>query len=207
MKRFKAYEPEQGYLLPPSVAEWLPSDHLVYFLSEVVNSLDLTAIYSSYADGVGQPPYPPRMIVQVWLYGYCRGIVLLFAASLALIDLILLRMAVRLFPRVCSGDTIPILPLGRFGRHDTYLASQGLGFSVSRIGRCPKIGIMSPDPPPGEAPRRATELRPRAPLLGPTSGRQRDERQDLPALRAEGRCGRRRSTPRRGRSGCPCARR
>jgi transposase len=74
MKRFKAYEPEQGYLLPPSVAERLPSDHLVYFLSEVVDSLDLTAIYPSYADGVGQPPCPPRMMVQVWLYGYCRAI-------------------------------------------------------------------------------------------------------------------------------------
>ncbi len=114
MKRFKAYEPEQGYLLPPSVAEWLPSDHLVYFLSEVVDSLDLTAIYSSYADGVGQPPYPPRMMVQVWLYGYCRGIVLLLAASLALIDLILLRMAVRLFPRetrphpVAVGHATPL---------------------------------------------------------------------------------------------------
>lgn len=46
----------------------------MYFLSEVVDSLDLRAIYSSSADGVGQPPYHPRMMVKVWLYGYCRGI-------------------------------------------------------------------------------------------------------------------------------------
>ena len=74
MKRFKAYEPDQCYLLPPSMKEWLPSDHLVYFLSDMVDSLDLSAVYASYDDGVGQPPYHPRMMVKVWLYGYCRGI-------------------------------------------------------------------------------------------------------------------------------------
>lgn len=54
MKRFKAYDPGQSYLLPPSLKDWLPSDHLVYFLSEVVDSLDLGEIYS---EGLGSDLY------------------------------------------------------------------------------------------------------------------------------------------------------
>ena len=67
-KRFRTYLPEQD-LVPPSLREWLPEDHLAYFVSDVVNQLDLSGIETVYEeDDRGQPPYHPRM------YGYCVGV-------------------------------------------------------------------------------------------------------------------------------------
>jgi len=74
MKRFKAYDTHQSYLLPPSPREWLPKDHLAYFIDNVVDQLDLCEVFTSYEGTKGQPPYYPEMMVKVWLYGYCVGI-------------------------------------------------------------------------------------------------------------------------------------
>ena len=74
MKRFKAYDTHQSYLLPPSPREWLPKDHLAYFIDNVVDQLDLSEVFASYEGTKGQPPYHPQMMVKVWLYGYCVGI-------------------------------------------------------------------------------------------------------------------------------------
>lgn len=74
MKQFKSYEPAQEYLLPPSPREWLPQGHLAHFIDQVVDHLDLDAIYGAYEEERGQPPYHPRMMVKVWLYAFARGI-------------------------------------------------------------------------------------------------------------------------------------
>ncbi len=74
MKRFKPYEPGQDYLLPPSPKDWLPPGHLAHFIDQVVDQLDLGAIYASYKEDGGQPPYHPRMMVKVWLYAFARGV-------------------------------------------------------------------------------------------------------------------------------------
>jgi len=74
MKRFKAYDTHQSYLLPPSPREWLPADHLAYFIDNVVDQLDLSEVFTSYEGTKGQPPYHPQMMIKVWLYGYCVGI-------------------------------------------------------------------------------------------------------------------------------------
>jgi len=74
MKRFKAYDTRQSYLLPPSPREWLPKDHLAYFIDNVVDQLDLCKVFAGYEGTKGQPPYHPQMMVKVWLYGYCVGI-------------------------------------------------------------------------------------------------------------------------------------
>jgi len=74
MKRFKAYDTHQSYLLPPSPQEWLPKDHLAHFIDNVVDQLDLSEVFASYEGTKGQPPYHPQMMVKVWLYGYCVGI-------------------------------------------------------------------------------------------------------------------------------------
>ena len=76
MKTFKPYNPEQLFLLPPALRDWLPEGHLALFLSDVVETaLDLTAILATYAtgDGRGQPPYHPALLVKLLLYGYCTG--------------------------------------------------------------------------------------------------------------------------------------
>jgi len=73
-KTFRPYEPDQLLLLPPSLRDWLPADHLVYFVSDMVDSLDLSAIYGSYDEERGYPPYHPLLMVKVLLYGYAVGI-------------------------------------------------------------------------------------------------------------------------------------
>jgi len=73
-KTFRPYEPDQLLLLPPSLADWVPEDHLARFVSEVVDSLDLTAIEDTYDEERGYPPYHPRMMVKLLLYGYCTGV-------------------------------------------------------------------------------------------------------------------------------------
>ena len=75
MKTFKPYSPDQPYLLPPSPREWLPEDHLSYFISDVVDTLDLSPILDEYTggDGRGQPPYHPVMMVKLLLYAYSVG--------------------------------------------------------------------------------------------------------------------------------------
>jgi len=73
MKTFRPYQPDQLLLLPPSIQEWLPEDHLGRFVSEVVDELDLTAIEERYSEERGYPPYHPRMMVKVLVYGYCTG--------------------------------------------------------------------------------------------------------------------------------------
>lgn len=62
------------YLFPPSPRDWLPQDHPVYFIDEVVSQLDLSAILNDYRELKGQPPYNPVMMVKVLIYGYWRGI-------------------------------------------------------------------------------------------------------------------------------------
>jgi len=74
-KTYRPYCPEQMFLLPPTLQDWLPENHLVYFVSDVVDELDLSAIESHYEkDDRGQPPYHPRMMVKILVYGYCVGV-------------------------------------------------------------------------------------------------------------------------------------
>ena len=73
-KTFRPYDPDQPFLLPPSLRDWLPADHLAYFVLDLVETLDLSAIFADYGEERGYPPYHPRMLVSVLLYGYARGI-------------------------------------------------------------------------------------------------------------------------------------
>lgn len=73
-KTFRPYEPDQIYLFPPSPRDWLPEDHLIFFLSDLVDSLDLSEIYATYTEERGYPPYHPLLMVKILLYGYARGI-------------------------------------------------------------------------------------------------------------------------------------
>jgi transposase len=74
-KGYKPYLPDQDLLLPPSLRDWLPEDHLVYFVSDVVDQLDLSAIHAVYdKEKRGQPPYDPRLMTKLLVYGYCTGV-------------------------------------------------------------------------------------------------------------------------------------
>jgi len=74
-KTFRAYAPGQLLLMPPSLADWLPEDHLARFIDEVVETvLDLRALYAAYEEARGGPPYDPRLLLKVLLYGYATGV-------------------------------------------------------------------------------------------------------------------------------------
>lgn len=73
-KTFRPYDPEQIFLMPAALQDWLPKGHLAYFISDVVDHLDLSAIMSSYEEEKGYPPYHPAMMVKVLLYAYCIGV-------------------------------------------------------------------------------------------------------------------------------------
>ena len=75
-KRFRACSHDQPFLLPPSLQDWLPEDHLARFIADVMNELDLSAIYARYerTDGRGLTAYHPVLMARLLLYGYCIGI-------------------------------------------------------------------------------------------------------------------------------------
>jgi transposase len=74
-KTYRPYVPEQDLLLPPSLRDWLPEDHLAYFVSDLIDQLDLSAITAVYEDeDRGYPPYHPVMLTKVLVYGYCVGV-------------------------------------------------------------------------------------------------------------------------------------
>ncbi len=74
-KSYRPDYPDEELLLPPSLREWLPENHLAYFVSDVVDHLDLSAIEAVYgAEKRGQPPYDPRMMTKLLVYAYCVGV-------------------------------------------------------------------------------------------------------------------------------------
>jgi transposase len=75
-KSFRAWNPEQTLLLPPSPVDWLPQGHLVFFLLDLASELDFEEIYAVYRqkDPRGEKAYDPRMMVVLLLYAYCVGL-------------------------------------------------------------------------------------------------------------------------------------
>jgi transposase len=74
-KSYRPYLPDQEFLLPPSLRDWLPENHLVYFVSDVIDNLNLSAMDAVYGEEQrGQPPYDPRMMTKLLVYGYCVGV-------------------------------------------------------------------------------------------------------------------------------------
>ena len=65
-KTYLPYEPDQQLLLPAALQEWLPDDHLAYFISDVVDQLDMSEVTARYErERRGGPPYHPRMMVKL----------------------------------------------------------------------------------------------------------------------------------------------
>jgi transposase len=75
-KTFRAYDPEQVLLMAPVLRDWVPEGDLAHFVSDLVDSgaLDLSALYASYEEERGFPPYDPRLMVKLLVYGYANGV-------------------------------------------------------------------------------------------------------------------------------------
>lgn len=73
---YRPYHPSQSFLLPPSPTEWLPEDHLAYFIADAIDALDLCAFHRRYeGDGRRNQPFDPAMMVKLLVYGYATGVV------------------------------------------------------------------------------------------------------------------------------------
>ena len=132
-KTFRPYEPDQDFLMPISMREWLPADHLAYFISDVVESLDLSAITKRYAgEERGYPPYHPGMMVKVLLYAYCIGV-----ASSRKIEK---RLCEDIAFRVLAANNTPDFRTISDFRKDHLRALAGLFLQVLKL--CQKAGLV-----------------------------------------------------------------
>ena len=132
-KTYLPYDPDQQLLLPAALQEWLPDDHLAYFISDVVDQLDLSSITARYEqEKRGGPPYHPRMMVKVLLYGYCVGV----ASSR--------RIAQRLHEdiafRVLAANNTPDFRTVSDFRKDHLAALAGLFLQVLEL--CQRAGLV-----------------------------------------------------------------
>jgi transposase len=75
-KTFRRYDPDQVLLMAPVLREWMPEGDLAHFVSDLVETgaLDLAAIYAAYEQERGYPPYDPRLMVKLLVYGYANGV-------------------------------------------------------------------------------------------------------------------------------------
>jgi transposase len=74
----RSYRPvvrDRAFLLPPDMREWLPADHLVWFVLEIVDRLDRSAFHARHRNvGVGRAAYDPDMLLGLLIYAYCNGV-------------------------------------------------------------------------------------------------------------------------------------
>jgi transposase len=74
-QNFLTCDREQSLLMPPSLREWLPEEHLAWFILGTVEELDVAPFYAAYrADGHGRAAHDPAMMLGVLLYAYCKGL-------------------------------------------------------------------------------------------------------------------------------------
>jgi transposase len=126
-------DPDQAFLLPPDPRDWLPADHLAWFVGDVVDQLDLGPFLRGYrADGHGHPAYDPKALLAVLLYAYAIGV----RSS----QQVQRRCVEDLAFRVLAGNQAPDhVTIARFRvRHETALA----GFLVESLKLCAAAGMV-----------------------------------------------------------------
>jgi len=132
-KTFRPYEPDQDFLMPASMREWLPADHLAYFISDLVDHLDLSVIMERYVgEERGYPPYHPSMMVKVLLYAYCIGV-----ASSRKVEK---RLCEDVSFRVLAANNTPDFRTISDFRKDHLKALAGLFLQVVKL--CQKAGLV-----------------------------------------------------------------
>jgi len=140
-KTYRPYVPEQDLLLPPSLKDWLPDGHLAYFVSDLIDHLDLTAITRVYdAEERGYPPYHPVMLTKVLVYAYCVGVFASRRIQRRLVEDVAFRV-------LAAGNTPDFRTIADFRK--THLAAlQGLFEQVLRLASAlgaPRVGRVAID--------------------------------------------------------------
>jgi len=132
-KTFRAYDPDQVLLMAPCLQDWVPDGHLARFVSDLVDeALDLSAIYASYDEERGFPPYDPRLMVKLLIYGYATGT----PSSRKLEERTHSDVAVRF---LCANQQPDFRPIARFRkRHLDALAE----LFVQALRMCRQAGLV-----------------------------------------------------------------
>lgn len=131
-KQFRVWNPEQAFLFPPSPRDWLPDNHLVYFLLDVVPQMNLQPVLQPYqAEDRGQPPYHPTMLVTLLLYGYATGT---FSSRR-----LMARCETDVAYRVIVGEDVPDFRTISDFRKRHLLALEGLFVDVLKL--CAQAGL------------------------------------------------------------------
>ncbi|HEV2986023.1 MAG TPA: IS1182 family transposase [Vicinamibacterales bacterium] len=140
-KTYRPYVPEQDLLLPPSLREWLPEDHLAFFVSDLIDQLDLSAITTVYEDEErGYPPYHPVMLTKVLVYAYCVGVFSSRRIQRRLVEDIAFRV-------LAAGNEPDFRTIADF-RKTHLIALRGFFEQVLRLARelgAPRVGRVALD--------------------------------------------------------------
>jgi transposase len=133
-KGFRDYSMDQMFLLPPDVRDWLPSNHRAWFVSQIVDDLELGEIESKYRTETGSGPraYSPRMMLKLLVYGYCVGVRSSRKIERATFEQVAFR--------VLSGEQHPDHDTIADFRRDHLKEVEGLFIQV--LGFCKKAGLL-----------------------------------------------------------------
>lgn len=131
---FVPVDRDQQFLLPPDLRSWLPSDHEVWFVIDVVEQLDLSALEASYRlGGQGRAPVSPTMLLTLLMWGYSRGVVSSRAIERACREDVAFRV-------ICANDAPDHTTIARFRqRHEA--AAEALFVQV--LAMCDRAGLVS----------------------------------------------------------------
>ncbi len=132
-KTFRPWNPDQAFFFPPAPRDWLPENHLVYFLLDVIPQMNLQPILQPYhAEERGQPPYHPTMLVTLLLYGYATGT---FSSRR-----LMARCETDVAYRVIVGEDIPDFRTISDFRKRHLTALEGLFVDVLKL--CARAGLV-----------------------------------------------------------------
>jgi transposase len=132
-KTFRAYDPDQVLLMAPCLQDWVPEGHLARFVSDLVDeALDLSAIYESYEEERGYPPYDPRLMVKLLIYGYATGT----PSSRKLEERTFSDVAVRF---LCADQHPDYRPIARFRRRHLDALAE---LFVQALRLCRQAGLV-----------------------------------------------------------------
>src|SRR5665213_3348422 len=132
-KTFRPYDQSQQFLIPPSLDDWLPEGHLARFVSDLVEEvLDLGPFLSAYKEVRGYPPYDPRLMLKLLLYGYVTGTRSSRAIERACTDVVAFRW-------LAANQSPDFRSIARFRRR--HLTALRELFGVS-LGLCRQAGMV-----------------------------------------------------------------
>ncbi len=133
-KTFRAYDPDQVLLMAPVLRDWVPEGDLAHFVSDLVDSgvLDLSAIYADYTEERGFPPYDPRLMLKLLIYGYANAV----TSSRKLERATFRDVAVRM---LCADQHPDFRSIGRF--RERHLEALGELF-VQALRLCKKASMV-----------------------------------------------------------------